>query len=239
MGLRARQRQIRQSNIIASAMTLISRNGYDETSVADIAEIAEVSPRTVYNNFGRKEQLLLAMAEAYAERWRHRAQAHIKNAPEDSARRLVASCAPKSRRASSTRTRRSGARSSSQLCLCPRIARAPSFRSFAYCPSTFSTYSRNEAASHRAWIAGKADACSTASRAICFTTWCRWTRARPKFRAARSSPAGSGKSSGGYMPTRCPRLVEALSIESRACRGRQPSAGANGHTKLPDHGRGI
>ena len=85
MGLRARQRQIRQSNIIASAMTLISRNGYDETSVADIAEIAEVSPRTVYNNFGRKEQLLLAMAEAYAERWRHRAQAHIKNAPEDSA----------------------------------------------------------------------------------------------------------------------------------------------------------
>lgn len=43
--------------IIAAAVDLFARNGYDGTSVDDIAALAGVSKQTVYSHFGSKENL--------------------------------------------------------------------------------------------------------------------------------------------------------------------------------------
>jgi TetR/AcrR family transcriptional repressor of mexJK operon len=68
--------------IIQAATTLFLRNGYQGTSIDDIAATAAVSKQTVYKNFGDKEQLfgaiilgVTATAEEFADL--------LANAPED------------------------------------------------------------------------------------------------------------------------------------------------------------
>src|SRR5438093_129172 len=68
--------------IVQAATALFLRNGYQGTSVDDIAATAAVSKQTVYKNFGDKEQLFAAIilgvtatAEEFAD--------HLTNAPED------------------------------------------------------------------------------------------------------------------------------------------------------------
>ena len=43
---------------------LFTAKGYEETTMEDIAEAAEVSKATLYNYFSSKENLLLGIAEA-------------------------------------------------------------------------------------------------------------------------------------------------------------------------------
>jgi AcrR family transcriptional regulator len=57
LGLRERQKQHRRNAIISSAMRLFAERGYDETTIADIAELADVSPRTVLTYFETKEEM--------------------------------------------------------------------------------------------------------------------------------------------------------------------------------------
>ena len=60
-GLRGRQRVQRRADIIDAARTLFARDGVDETTVASIAAAVGVSPPTVFNHFGSKDGVLIAL----------------------------------------------------------------------------------------------------------------------------------------------------------------------------------
>src|ERR1700683_522526 len=59
-GLRERSRARRRAAIIRAAYELFAERGYDATTVADIAEAAEVSPRTVAMYFPAKQDIALS-----------------------------------------------------------------------------------------------------------------------------------------------------------------------------------
>lgn len=60
-GLRDRKKARRRDEIIAAARDLFARQGIDATTMADIAAAAEVSAPTVFNYFGSKDGILIAM----------------------------------------------------------------------------------------------------------------------------------------------------------------------------------
>ncbi len=60
-GLRDRKKARRRDEIIAAARELFSVQGIDATTIAEIAAAAEVSPPTVFNYFGSKDGILIAM----------------------------------------------------------------------------------------------------------------------------------------------------------------------------------
>jgi AcrR family transcriptional regulator len=59
-GLRERKRQRTLSEIQAVALRLFAQQGYEETTVEQIADEAEVSPSTVFRYFPTKEDLVLS-----------------------------------------------------------------------------------------------------------------------------------------------------------------------------------
>lgn len=65
---RQRSKERRKRTIQYSAMHLFAEQGYDATTVADIAVAAEVAPRTVALYFPSKLAIALASADAAAER---------------------------------------------------------------------------------------------------------------------------------------------------------------------------
>ena len=60
-GLRERQKQQRRDAIMESARSLFERVGIEDTSMAMIAAEADVSTPTVFNYFGSRDELLLAL----------------------------------------------------------------------------------------------------------------------------------------------------------------------------------
>jgi AcrR family transcriptional regulator len=56
-GLRERKKQKTRETITRVALRLFAEHGYEETTIADIAEAAEVSPRTVFAYFPTKEDI--------------------------------------------------------------------------------------------------------------------------------------------------------------------------------------
>jgi AcrR family transcriptional regulator len=58
-GLRERNRARMRSRVVAAAARLFAEHGYEHTTVAAIAEAAEVSEQTVYNHFPSKQELVL------------------------------------------------------------------------------------------------------------------------------------------------------------------------------------
>lgn len=66
-GLRARQKADRGRRILESATTLFSREGYDNTRIEDIAEMAGVSVGTFYNYFENKGDILVAIVSMEVE----------------------------------------------------------------------------------------------------------------------------------------------------------------------------
>ena len=58
-GLRARKKQKTREAIQRAALRLFTRQGYDETTVEDIAAAAEISPSTFFNYFPTKEDVVL------------------------------------------------------------------------------------------------------------------------------------------------------------------------------------
>jgi len=60
-GLRARQKIARTERILAGANHLFNTLGFEQTTMAAIAQSAEVSTPTVFNYFKTKEELLLAL----------------------------------------------------------------------------------------------------------------------------------------------------------------------------------
>jgi AcrR family transcriptional regulator len=57
-GLRDRKKQKTRETIIEVALELFVARGYEETTIAEIADAAEVSPRTIFAYFPSKEDIL-------------------------------------------------------------------------------------------------------------------------------------------------------------------------------------
>ncbi|MCX6480141.1 MAG: TetR family transcriptional regulator [Mycobacterium sp.] len=79
LGLRERKKQRTRATIVDVAAGLCSRQGYENTTVDQIAEAADVSPRTFSRYFPNKEAVIGALIEETSE---HVAQALIRQ-PHD------------------------------------------------------------------------------------------------------------------------------------------------------------
>ncbi len=72
-GLRDRKKALRRQEMLSVAGALFNENGFDATTMAEIADAARVTPPTVFNYFGSKENILTALLleGAAAERRQH------------------------------------------------------------------------------------------------------------------------------------------------------------------------
>jgi AcrR family transcriptional regulator len=66
-GIRQKKRARTETAILRAAASLITRKGFEHTSIEDIAGRAEVGVGTVYNYFGSKNALLLALMQSDTE----------------------------------------------------------------------------------------------------------------------------------------------------------------------------
>jgi AcrR family transcriptional regulator len=64
MSLRERKRTRTRQALVDAATELFERNGYDETTVADVAAAAEIGTRTFFSYFASKEELLFPDSDA-------------------------------------------------------------------------------------------------------------------------------------------------------------------------------
>lgn len=60
-GLRDRKKAQRRADILTNAARLFAQNGIDATTMAELADATQVSPPTLFNYFGTKDGILIAM----------------------------------------------------------------------------------------------------------------------------------------------------------------------------------
>lgn len=64
---RERRAEARRTQILAAAATVFSRKGYERATTREIAAAADVSEGTLYNYFTTKRDLLIGVAQNYAD----------------------------------------------------------------------------------------------------------------------------------------------------------------------------
>jgi AcrR family transcriptional regulator len=85
MGLREKKAQRNRIRIVAEALKLFGRNGYEQTTMESIAEAAEISPSTLYRYFPSKDLIVLARFASYSEHFSQVFASHSMNHPIDEA----------------------------------------------------------------------------------------------------------------------------------------------------------
>ncbi len=72
LGLRERKKQQTRETIKRVALELFAERGYEQTTLADIAEAANVAPRTIFAYFESKEDILLCGERSFIDELKHR-----------------------------------------------------------------------------------------------------------------------------------------------------------------------
>lgn len=91
-GLTARRKERTRREIADAAASLFYANGYDATTIEDIAAAVEVSPRTVYRYFSTKDELIVALSRSNSDAFLAALRARpATEAPSDAVRAAVAS----------------------------------------------------------------------------------------------------------------------------------------------------
>jgi len=89
-GLRERQKADRHRRILNAAVTLFREGGYRAARIEDVAELAEVSPGTVYNYYGSKGDILFATVTMEVEEVLAAGDAIVSGPPKGAAEALMA-----------------------------------------------------------------------------------------------------------------------------------------------------
>src|SRR5258705_5542317 len=84
--LRDRKRARTRQALVEAAAALFERNGYDETTIADIADAAEIGTGTFFSYFASKEELLFPESDA---RVRAAVEAIATRGPDDGPAELL------------------------------------------------------------------------------------------------------------------------------------------------------
>jgi AcrR family transcriptional regulator len=85
MGLREKKAQRNRNRIVAEALRLFARNGYEQTTMESIAEAAELSPSTVYRAFPSKDRIVLERFTAFSDQFAQVFAHHSMDYPLDEA----------------------------------------------------------------------------------------------------------------------------------------------------------
>lgn len=95
VGLRERKKQQTRDTIARVALRLFAQRGYDETTLADIAEAANVSPRTIFSYYEGKEDILFCQEGAFLEQLKEKLEQRPAGATTvDTIRQFIASIPP-------------------------------------------------------------------------------------------------------------------------------------------------
>jgi AcrR family transcriptional regulator len=75
-GLRERKKQRTREAIVEAALRLFDERGFDQTTIADIAEAADIAPRTFFGYFPSKEDVVFADSAEFFDEFSQRVVHH-------------------------------------------------------------------------------------------------------------------------------------------------------------------